>query len=465
MENISPALEKIKRVPMEKAGNNEQEISSNLKGYIFFWTGQLVSLLGSSIIQFVLIWWITVETEDPIMLSLSAFIGFAPMILLTPIAGVLVDRYSRKGIIGTVDFLQAAVTVVLLYLFKSGIASVMIVLIFIGLRGVFQAFHTPSIQALIPIMIPRKHLSRFNSVDFLMNSMIFLVGPLVAAVLYAAIAMHQILWIDAITFLIAVIPLFIIKIPKIKKQAVIETEKPSFFTEFKEGILFIREKKGLLSLLSVFTAANLFIMPFFTLLNLFIYSSHGGTEAHLSYILAFNQAGTIIGSILFIFWKGFRKKIVGVALGILIMYSGYLIATLTPLGVFWFMGIGFFILGFALPMANISSQTIWQTVVPKEKLGRVMSVRITIAQITAPVGMILSGFIAKAISMKILFISCVILGLLFLAISWFMTSIKKVEEGLVYAGEKPAIEEIQEEIGEPLTLDEPMSQPKVISKD
>ena len=417
---------------MEGQNKNENVITSNLKGYLFFWSGQLTSLLGSNIVQFVLIWWITVKTESALYLSLSAFIGFAPTILLTPIAGVLVDRLNRKGLLGSVDFLQAFVTVVLLFLFRFQIATVPILLGFIALRGVFQAFHTPAIQALIPIMIPRKHLNRFNSVDFFMSSIIFLIGPLVAAVLYAAFPIHQILWIDAATFLVAVIPLIFIKIPKIKKDEKTKTDqKSSFFTEFKEGISFIREKKGLLSLLSVFTAANLFVMPLFTLLNLFVLN-HGGGEIQLSYVLAFSQAGTIAGSVLFIIWKGFNKKINGVVLGLFIVYIGYIIATLTPTGLFWFMGIGMLITGFALPMANISSQTIWQSVVPKDKLGRVMSVRITIAQITAPLGMILSGLIAEVIDLKYVFIGSAILGIICLGLSWFATNIKRVEEGIDY---------------------------------
>ncbi|MCG3220153.1 MAG: MFS transporter [Candidatus Heimdallarchaeota archaeon] len=427
---------------MEDISIKENDISSNLKGYLFFWSGQLTSLLGSNIVQFVLIWWITVKTESAIYLSLSAFIGFAPTILLTPIAGVLVDRLNRKGLLGSVDFLQALATVVLLFLFRLEIATIPILLGFIALRGVFQAFHTPAIQALIPIMIPRKHLNRFNSFDFFMSSIIFLVGPLVAAVLYATFPMHQLLWIDAATFMVAVIPLIFIKIPKIKKKVTEKTEKKSsFYSEFKEGISFIREKKGLLSLLSVFTAANLFLMPLFVLMNLFVLT-HGGGEIQLSYVLALSQAGTIVGSFLFIFWKGFKKKVNGVALGILIGYIGYIVTTLTPDGLFWFMGIGMLIIGFALPMANISSQTIWQTIVPKEKLGRVMSVRITIAQMTAPVGMILSGFIAEAISIKYLFIASALLGILALASTWFLTSFRKVEDNIIYDDE--ASEEISE---------------------
>jgi len=434
---------------LANASNNDQEKTSNLKGYLFFWSGQLISLLGSNIVQFVLIWWVTVTTESALLLSLSAFIGFAPTILITPIAGVFVDRWGRKGLLGSVDFLQASATIVLIFLFQSGVANLGIVFGFLAIRGVFQAFQQPAIQAIIPIMVPRKHLNRINSVDYLLSSVIFLIGPVVAALLYAAIPIHNILWIDAATFLVAIIPLIAIKIPKIEKELEGKKEKIPFFEDFKEGVTFIREKKGLLSLLSVFTAANLFLMPLFTLLNLFVYTTHGGGETQLAFVMAFFQGGTIAGAILLTVWKGFKKKVNGVALGIFIAYIGYLFTSSSPIGLFWFMAIGNLINGFALPIANINSQTIWQTVVPKEKLGRVMSVRISIAQITAPVGMILSGVIAEYIPITYVFYGSAILGIFCLAITWFLTSLRKVEDDIVYDLEDKVPEKIpalQEEI-------------------
>jgi DHA3 family macrolide efflux protein-like MFS transporter len=325
--------------------------------------------------------------------------------------------------------------------------NVPILLIFLAARGVFQAFHQPAVMSLIPIMVPRKNLGRINSIDYFFNSIIFLIGPIVAAFLYKFIAIHHILWIDAASFVVAVIPLIFIKIPKIIKEKEEKKEKKNFFTDFKEGFVFIKEKKGLLSLLSSFVGANFFIMPLFTLLNLFIYSTHSGMETNLAFVLAFNQAGMLIGSILFIIWKGFKKKVHGVLIGILLMYLGFIFLTFSPDQWFWFIGLGFLVIGFGLPMANISSQTIWQSIVPKEKLGRVMSVRIAIAQFASPLGMILSGVIADgiarglgksmteaaadALSIKFLFIGASALGIVFLAISWLFTSMRHVEEGII----------------------------------
>jgi len=432
---------------MLETETKQPEIQSNIKGFMFFWSGQLVSILGSSIIQFVLTWWITVESASPLLLSLAMFIGFVPTIILTPVAGVFVDRWNRKALIATVDFLQAALTVLLLFLFMFDFVTVSILLIFLAARGIFQAFHQPAVMALIPIMVPRKNLGRINSIDYFFNSIIFLIGPIVAAFLYKYIAIHHILWIDAVSFAVAVIPLILVKIPKLIKEKDGKKERKNFFADFKEGFVFIKEKKGLLPLLSAFTGANFFIVPLFTLLNLFIYSTHSGTETNLAYVLAFNQAGMLAGSVLFILWKGFKKKVYGVIIGILLMYLGFIFLTFSPNQWFWFIGLGFLIIGFGLPMANISSQTIWQSLVPKEKLGRVMSVRIAIAQFTTPIGMIISGLIANgvakslektmtqeiadALSIKFIFIGASALGIVFLAISWLFTSMRHVEEGII----------------------------------
>ncbi|MHA1187480.1 MAG: MFS transporter, partial [Candidatus Heimdallarchaeota archaeon] len=377
----------------------EQPIEkTNMKGFMFFWSGQMVSILGSSVIQFVITWWITVQTGSPLLLSLATFIAFIPTILLTPVAGVLVDRWNRKAIIAIADFLQAAVTMVLLFLFWYTNVTVYILLIFLAIRGIFQAFHQPAVMSLTPIMVPKKHLNRINSLDYFFNSIIFLIGPIIAAFLYKYIPIHHIMWIDVASFIVAVIPLIFIKIPAIKKpENDPNVEKKSFWADFKEGFVFIKNQEGLLPLLSSFTGANFFIMPLFTLLNLFIYTTHNGLETNLAFVLVFNQVGMLIGSVLFLVWKGFKKKVHGVVIGLALMYAGYLFMSLTPTGLFWFMSIGFLLIGFGLPMANISSQTIWQSVVPKEKLGRVMSVRISIAQFTAPAAIILSGLIAEGL--------------------------------------------------------------------
>ncbi|MHA2365885.1 MAG: MFS transporter [Candidatus Hodarchaeales archaeon] len=418
--------------------NSNNSVQYNLTGYISFWIGQLISLLGSNIVAFVIIWWIVIETDSEVFLALAAFFGFFPFIILTPIAGVFVDRWSRKKIIATVDFLQALATMVLIFLFIIELATIWVVLTILGIRAVMQSFHGPAVQAIVPLLVSPERLSRMNGLDYLFNGVIMLLGPLVAAILLIWWSITEILWLDAITFFIAVIPMILIKIPSIKKEKVdSQIEKASFRSEFLEGIHFISYKKGLLALLSVFTAANFFLQPFFILVPLFITRIHNGGAPELALLLSAQQAGLILGSVLMSMKEIFKNNAHGVGLGIFGMYLGLSLIIITPYNFIPMLVIGGFILGFCLPVANVSSQTIWQKIVPPEKMGRVFSVRQTIAQISAPVAMIITGLIAGFTGIIPLIELCVILGLIVLGYSWFFTGFRYVE--------RPS------QIGEPIT--------------
>ncbi|MFW9778426.1 MAG: MFS transporter [Candidatus Heimdallarchaeota archaeon] len=402
-----------------------QEPQYNFRGYIFFLVGQMVSLLGSSVVQFAIIWWITLETNSEAFLALAALAGFGPTIVLTPIAGVFVDRWSRKKVIATVDFIQALVTVVLIYLFMVGQADVWIVLAVTAIRAVFQAFHGPAVQAITPLLVPKDKLSRLNGIQYLANGLIYLIGPVVGALLLEYWLLYEVLWLDAITFVFAVVPTIIISIPSVIDSA--KKEKTPFRAELSEGMDFIRKKRGLLALLSVFTAANFFVTPLFILLPLYVTKVHLGGPGDLALMMAAQQAGLILGALLMSSWKGFSNNAYGVGVGIFSMYIGLFIIALTPFQLFLVAYIGMFIGGFMLPVANVSSQTIWQSVVPPEKLGRVFSVRITIAQITAPLAMIVTGAIAGAIGIINFFLLSGGIGMFFLGYSWFFTGFTRVE--------------------------------------
>ncbi|MFX0207514.1 MAG: MFS transporter, partial [Candidatus Hodarchaeota archaeon] len=256
----------------------------------------------------------------------------------------------------------------------------------------------------------------------------------------------EILWIDAITFIIAVLPLFFLNIPSVRPKEKEDEEivKTSFKDEFMEGITFIREKEGLLSLLSVFTGVNFFFMPIFVLLPLWVKSVNNGGAGELALLLACNSLGNLLGSVLMstILSKGFEKKVHGVVGGLTLGYIGFFFLGLAPEGAFWFMAIGMFILGIDLPIANISSQTIWQTVVPPEKIGRVFSVRQTIAQISAPAGMILSGIIAEVIGIRTVYLAAATIGSLLLGCLWFFTGLPNVEKtlGIDFAEPTPILD-------------------------
>jgi DHA3 family macrolide efflux protein-like MFS transporter len=403
------------------------------RSYLTFWSGQLVSLLGSSVAQFVIIWWITLETGSALYLSLASLLGFAPMIILSPFAGVFVDRWSRKALIGVVDFLQALVTVALILLFSVGIVSIWYVLALLALRGVFQAFHNPAVAAIVPLMVPRDKLSRMNGANYLFSGAVTLMGPILAALLLEFWKMSQILWIDAVTFIIAVIPLLLISIPSVIKEEseigpMFNQDDPSFRREFSEGLAFVKKARGFLTFIMLATALNFLLTPISTLAPYYVKVDHLGAASDLAFFMASIQAGVLAGGLFMLVIKGFKRKMVAVVVSVYVIFSGYALIALAPTGLFWFMAMAALATAFCLPVANVSIQTITQTVIPKKILGRVSSVTGALASAASPLGMILSGVIVEFTRTANLFLACAISGILILTLAWFFTDIRHVEE-------------------------------------
>lgn len=397
---------------------------STFKNYLFFWSGQLISLLGSSITQFVIIWWITVKTESALYLSLASFLGLAPMVILAPFAGVFADRWNRRMLIASADLLQAMATVVLIVFFWQGNISIWIVLLLLCFRGVFQAFHSPTVSAITPSMVPGDKLSRMNGLNYLFSGAVYLVGPVLAAVLLQVWQIYQILWIDVATFLVAIVPLLLIRIPSVRKK----NENGSFKADLVEGFSFIKRARGFMPLTILATGLNFLFTPISTLLSYFVIFDHFGGATELALVTASLQAGILAGGLFMSVKKEIKNKMVMCMISIFVAFVGYTLAALTPTGMFWFMALSVLILTLCLPVANVLIQTIVQTVVPLNMQGRVNSVTMALATAAQPLGMIISGGIVQFVKTSYLFLGCSFSGMLILMFSWFFTDVKHIEK-------------------------------------
>jgi len=397
---------------------------TTFKNYLVFFAGQQASLLGSSVSQFVIIWWITITTESTLYLSIAALLGLAPMVILAPFTGVFADRWNRKVLIGVVDFFQALTALAVIFLFWAGVVSVLHIFVILALRGVFQAFHTPAVAAITPLMVPQEKLSRINGLSYLINGVMTLIGPVLAALLLAFWQIYHILWIDVVTFVIALSPLLLIKIPSIRMGR----EQSSFKKEFAEGFGFIKNARGFMPLLMLATVLNFLLTPFSTLFSYYVMIDHGGAAPELALVSAFVNGGILAGGLLMSVTRGFKDKMVAAALSIYVVFLGYALVALTPTGLFWFMAVGGLIMAVCLPIANVSTQTIFQTVVPLEMQGRVNAVTMALASGAQPVGMILAGTIAGFMGTANLFLACAVLGVIALTLSWFLTDVKYVDK-------------------------------------
>ncbi len=395
------------------------------KSYLFFWGGQLFSLLGSSIVRFVIVVWIALETLSPIFVSIAFFLGALPMVMIPPILGVFIDRWNRKLTIALADSLQAFITFMMIILFLTGVANYWLIVLLNVLRGICQAIHFPTVNAIIPIMIPKKYLSRMNAINYLFTGVIQVIGPIIGGFLLAFFKIEQILWVDIFTFLIAIIPLVLITIPSIKLNSE-KSEKVSYSKDFKQGIRTLKSVKSFLILIVFISVINLLNMPFTALMSLFVFINHGGEEINYAFIMAFLQMGIVIGAMIALLKKHWKHKELIILWSVFIGIGGYLITTLAPTGNFLLMGIGALIHGALIPIANTMFLTILQTKIPPESQGRVFSIVISIAAAVTPLGMIISGPLAELFGIRLLFIIFLYLQFVSIMVTWFFTNLKNI---------------------------------------
>ncbi|MFX1418085.1 MAG: MFS transporter [Promethearchaeota archaeon] len=400
--------------------------NQTFSSYIFFWIGQLISLLGSSIVQFAIIWWITLETESAVFLSIAAVITFLPQVITIPIAGVFADRWNRRLALVVIDFSQAFFTFLLVLIFLGGGGTVWIVVLFNCIRSIFQAFHMPTVDAIVPAMVPKDRLTRMNSFNNLFTGLFRFIGPIIGAVVIAFWSLNKILWIDVITFIIALIPLLFISIPSVERDQEKE-ETYSFIKEFKEGIGLLKTTPGFLILALWSLLINFLSVPFGILLPYFVKVTHFGTEAHFAMLLVFIQAGSIAGALVISIKKNWRRKILIIMGGSTITFIGYLFVALAPTGLFLMMGIGEFIRGFTLATGLPVYFTILQTAVPPDKQGRIFSIDATLSFAIMPFGMLVAGPLSNLMGIVNFFVLLSILGISVSLGTYFLTGIRKIE--------------------------------------
>jgi DHA3 family macrolide efflux protein-like MFS transporter len=395
-------------------------------------------MLGSMIVGFVITYFLTIETGSVVILSISTFLMFIPQIVVTPLSGVLADRWNRKTIIAISDSLQALVTFFLFALFLTGIQNVWLILGINTLRAGLFAFQMPAVQSIIPTMIPKDRLSRINGMNFLFRGLIFSLGPVIAATLLSFFAVEHIFLLDIFTFLIAIVPLLLIKIPSVH-QITEEATKKSVFKDFKTGLLVIKMVPGLLAMIIFAMIWNFIMRPWNVLLPYFILNTHEGTALNLALIMTSFSVGSITGSLITTIKKDFKHKIKINIIGASLFFVGQIFAILAPTGNFIIMMIALFPGAVVFPITVSTYLAILQSSVPKDKVGRIMSIDHMISMAIAPIGALISGPLANLFGIVNLLLMCAFIGLLYPIFIWYFTKIKHLE----YIEEK--VEEVLEE--------------------
>ncbi len=424
------------------------EISKkSLQGYMLIFITQFISMIGSQIVSFGVIWYLTDISQSTLILSIASIVNIVPMILISPFAGVISDRVSKNFMLIITDAVQAGATLILIVFIKLGIADLWYIIALLGVRGLCQGFQMPVITTITSLMVPKKNIKTINSFEQILRSILSIASPALGAFFYSIWTLQRIYWLDVFTFLPTALILLLIRIPTVHEIQEVsntpETQKRSFKQDFVEGMKYIKTS-GLLSVFILFGIANFIVVPVFSLLPLLVSDFHQGDAIKYGLVSIMFQVGLLIGSLILMLSKRqpTMKSVVfyGALLSVVLLGMG-----LVPAG-YWFLLYGVcFLLGVNLAFIDTQLISVLQLTIPKDLQGRVFSTMFTIIKSLNPLGLIIWGVIGEFTPVVWIFILSPVISLVIYGFIFKFTNI------LHYGESKPELlsnSEVMTEISE-----------------
>lgn len=382
------------------------------RNVVIFISGQTVSLFGSMLVQYAVLWYLTLTTKDGVVVALATIFGFAPQALVSIFGGVWADRHNRKFLIITADASIAIATLTLALLMMSGNDAHWLIFGALAVRSIGAGIQTPAVAALVPQLVPTSQLLRVNGINGSIQAALMLIAPPIAAVLYATVELEHILMVDVVTAVIGIGLLASIPVSKVLRSG---GEDTGYFTDLVEGVKYVFTHSFVRWLLLLFGVVMFFASAPAFLTPLMVARSFGEEVWKLTALEMVFAIGMALGGAAVAAWGG-RVSRMGLILGSLALMGVLSIALgLSPTLVIFLIVmffVGLFIPGFATP-----SMTVLQEVVEPERQGRVFGFWGIVGAVAMPLGMAIFGPMAEVMSVEAVLVISGVLMLLSLAIA------------------------------------------------
>ena len=362
-----------------------------------FLTSQTVSLFGSSLVQYAIMWHITMTTQSGVMMTISIICGFVPVFFLSPIAGVWADRYNRKMLIVLADALIACVTLVLAILYLLGYGVIWMLFAASAVRAVGAGIQTPAVGAILPQIVPADRLTRVNGINSSIQSAIMIASPMASGALLTAMPLETIFFIDVVTAVLAIfILLTLLKIPVHAKALLKQTT--GYFSDLRLGVTYIRHHRFVKQFFLFFAVFFVFITPLAMLTPLQVTRSFGNDVWRLTAIEIAFSLGMMLSGAIIAAWGGFRNRIYSMAFACIII--GVCTVALGIVPVFWAYLAVMGLAGLSVPLFNTPATVLFQEKVEQDYLGRVFGVMGMISTSVMPLSMLVYGPVADYIRIE-----------------------------------------------------------------
>ena len=380
------------------------------RNVILFMVGQGISLFGSSLVYFAVMWHITIETQSGIMMMVIIIAGMLPTFLVSPFAGVWADRYNKKHLINISDAFTAVVTLFMAIMFMAGYELMWLLLLCLAARAVAQGVQMPAFNSLIPELVPEEHLTRINGINGSIQTITTFASPALGGVLLAIAPIHMLMLIDVFTAAIGIsILLFFVKTPV---HSIVNKRKSGakqYIKEVGEGLKYIGNHSFLKKALVISATIN-FLIATTAMTPLLVTRNWGdsvwsvlgaisiGTEHRLAITEMGYSGGLVLGGFVIGVWGGFKNKNHTFALFTLL--AGIAVVGLGIFANFWLFTLFMLLAGTFLSMRSASVMSMLQSNIERSYMGRSMSVLLMMATLTVQLGMLLWGPLSDIVAIE-----------------------------------------------------------------
>ena len=365
---------------------------------LFFLSSQAISVFGSSLVDYAIVWHITLQTKSAMLMSLSMIFVFVPKILISLISGIWADRYDKKKLVIFADLFIAASTLLFAILFYNGYTQLWIIYLVLILRSIGTGVQIPASKSIIPLLVPEKGLLRINGFANSIDSIINVLSPAVGGLLLLHYELHIVAFIDVLTALIGVFIFNLIRIHHIKK--VDESGNISYLVEFKEGFKYLKNNTILKRLLLNCIILIILIVPLILLVPLNITRIFGDEVWRLSLYETIYGIGCILGGLLIALLFKVKQDFKIICLSFIVIGISSCILTINH---FYIVISAGFIIGLFITISNSVVMSIIQKHSDSNYIGRVMGLVQVFSNSFYLIGLVIFGIIGDIIAIDYIF--------------------------------------------------------------
>lgn len=359
-----------------------------MRAFLILWATQAFSGLGSAMTSYALLIWSYTQEGSALVTALLGVSSYAPYVLCSVFAGALSDRWDKRKTMLVCDLIAAMTTVGTLILLKTENLQVWHLYLLNALNGLMNTVQGPASEVATTAILPRKHYQKVGGLNQLSGSLNGILTPVLAMAMIGFVGLDGVILFDLMTFAVAFLVLLLfIRIPETERP---DKEKESFLASIHEGIAFLRQKRGIFSLILFLAAINLVASMYNAALPAMLLSREGGGEVVMGVLNTFTAVTTLVGSLIASALPApkSRVRVIGWTLLISMSTENFFLAFGRSLPVWC---VGAFLGWIVIPVMNANMNAIMRLNIPQEIQGRVYAARNSFQFFTIPLGYMLGG--------------------------------------------------------------------------